>query len=130
MAGAGSRVFISHLSGLPVFDPNGDQVGRVRDVVVSLRIGGRPPRVLGLVVEVVGRRRIFLPMTRVTSLESGQVLTTGVINMRRFEQRSAETLVLAELLDRRVVRTRTEEEVTVLDVAMVQTRAREWEISK
>lgn len=25
------RVFVSHLSGVPVFDPNGDQVGRVRD---------------------------------------------------------------------------------------------------
>jgi flagellar motility protein MotE (MotC chaperone)/sporulation protein YlmC with PRC-barrel domain len=130
LAGPGSRVFISHLSGVAVFDPNGDQVGRVRDVVVSLRIGGRPPRVLGLVVEVVARRRIFLPMTRVTSLESGQVLTTGVINMRRFEQRPSETLVLAELLDRTVTRTKTHEEVTVLDVAMVQTRVREWEITK
>ncbi|MFI9270518.1 magnesium transporter MgtE N-terminal domain-containing protein [Kitasatospora sp. NPDC052896] len=130
MAGPAGRVFISHLAGIAVFDPNGDLVGRVRDVVVSLRIGGRPPRVLGLVVEVVGRRRIFLPMTRVTSLESGQVLTTGVINMRRFEQRPTETLVLAELLDRRVTETAAGAEVTVLDVAMVQTRVREWEISK
>ncbi|RKE20998.1 magnesium transporter MgtE N-terminal domain-containing protein [Streptomyces sp. TLI_171] len=130
MAGPGSRVFISHLAGVAVFDPNGDQVGRVRDVVVSLRLGGRPPRVLGLVVEVIGRRRIFLPMTRVTSLESGQVLSTGLVNMRRFEQRPSETLVLAELLDRTVTRTKTAEEVTVLDVAMVQTRLREWEIDK
>ncbi|TQF03565.1 magnesium transporter [Kitasatospora acidiphila] len=130
MAGPGSRVFISHLAGVSVFDPNGDQVGRVRDVVVALRIGARPPRVLGLVVEVVGRRRIFLPMTRVTSLESGQVLTTGVINMRRFEQRPTETLVLAELLDRRVTETATGAEVTVLDVGMVSTRLREWEVSK
>ncbi|MDH6116513.1 magnesium transporter MgtE N-terminal domain-containing protein [Kitasatospora sp. GAS204B] len=130
MAGQSSRVFISHLAGVAVFDPNGDQVGRIRDVVVALRIGGRPPRVLGLVVEVVGRRRIFLPMTRVTSLESGQVLTTGVINMRRFEQRPTETLVLAELLDRRVTETASGAEATVLDVAMVQTRLREWEISK
>ncbi|KDN83345.1 magnesium transporter MgtE N-terminal domain-containing protein [Kitasatospora cheerisanensis] len=130
MAGPGSRVFISHLSGVAVFDPNGDQVGRVRDVVVSLRLGGSPPRVLGLVVEVIGRRRIFLPMTRVTSLESGQVLSTGLLNMRRFEQRPSETLVLAELLDRTVTRTKTADEVTVLDVAMVQTRLREWEIDK
>ncbi|MCD0485661.1 magnesium transporter MgtE N-terminal domain-containing protein [Streptacidiphilus sp. ASG 303] len=130
MAGAANRVFISHLSGVAVFDPNGDQVGRVRDVVVSLRLGGRPPRVLGLVAEVVSRRRIFLPMTRVTSLESGQVLTTGVINMRRFEQRPTETLVLGEMLDRRVTLTDTGEQVTVLDVAMVQTRLREWEVSK
>ncbi|MFB7382812.1 magnesium transporter MgtE N-terminal domain-containing protein [Kitasatospora purpeofusca] len=130
MAGPGSRVFISHLSGIAVFDPNGDQVGRIRDVVVALRIGGRLPRVLGLLVEVVARRRIFLPMTRVTSLESGQVITTGVINMRRFEQRPAETLVLAELLDRTVTWTKTGQEVTVLDVAMSQTRLREWEIGK
>ncbi len=130
MAGPANRVFISHLSGIAVFDPNGDQVGRVRDVVVALRIGGRPPRVLGLLIEVVGRRRIFLPMTRVTSLESGQVITTGVINMRRFEQRPAETLVLAELLDRTVTWTKTGQEVTVLDVAMSQTRLREWEIGK
>ncbi|MEV4556135.1 CBS domain-containing protein [Kitasatospora sp. NPDC049285] len=130
MAGPGSRVFISHLSGVAVFDPNGDQVGRVRDVVVTLRLGGRPPRVLGLVIEVIGRRRIFLPMTRVTSMESGQVLSTGLLNMRRFEQRPSETLVLAELLDRTVTRTKTADEVTVLDVAMVQTRLREWEIDR
>src|SRR5882757_2995122 len=102
MAAGAPRVFVSHLSGIAVFDPNGDQVGRVRDVVAMLRVGGRPPRVLGLVVEVVSRHRIFLPMSRVTGVESGQVITTGVLNMRRFEQRPTETLVLGELLDRRV----------------------------
>jgi flagellar motility protein MotE (MotC chaperone)/sporulation protein YlmC with PRC-barrel domain len=153
MAAGAPRVFVSHLSGIAVFDPNGDQVGRVRDVVVMLRVGGRPPRVLGLVVEVVSRRRIFLPMTRVTGVESGQVITTGVLNMRRFEQRATETLVLGELLDRRVRlagpgargadtdatadgagsggEAREGEEVTVLDVAMVQLPARrDWEIDK
>lgn len=136
MTGASSRVFVSHLAGVAVFDPNGDQVGRVRDLLVSLRLGGKPPRVLGFVVEVVSKRRVFVPMNRVTSLESGQVITTGVINMRRFEQRPTETLVLAELLDRRVALSSSGpngeegETVTVLDVAMVQTRNREWEIDK
>ncbi|KUJ64293.1 magnesium transporter [Streptomyces albus subsp. albus] len=131
MAAGGSRVFVSHLAGVSVFDPNGDQVGRVRDLVAMLRLGGRPPRVLGLVVEVVSRRRIFIPMTRVTGMESGQVITTGVMNMRRFEQRPTETLVLGELLDRRVRLVETREEVTVLDVAMVQLPARrDWEIDK
>src|SRR3954468_9220336 len=120
MVAGAPRVFVSHLSGVAVFDPNGDQVGRVRDVVVMLRVGGRPPRVLGLVVEVVSRRRTFLPMTRVTGVESGQVITTGVLNMRRFEQRPTETLVLGELLDRTVRLVETGEEVTVLDVAMAQ----------
>ncbi|MGK5728266.1 magnesium transporter MgtE N-terminal domain-containing protein [Streptomyces sp. URMC 124] len=131
MAAGAHRVFVSHLSGVAVFDPNGDQVGRVQDLVAMLRVGGRPPRVLGLVVEVVSRRRIFLPMTRVTGVESGQVITTGVINMRRFEQRPTETLVLGELLDRRVRLVDGGEEVTVLDVAIIQLPARrDWEIDK
>ncbi|MEV6669437.1 CBS domain-containing protein [Streptomyces sp. NPDC051162] len=131
MAGGVHRVFVSHLSGVAVFDPNGDQVGRVQDLVAMLRVGGRPPRVLGLVVEVVSRRRIFLPMTRVTGVESGQVITTGVINLRRFEQRPTETLVVGELLDRRVRLVDGDEEVTVLDVAVTQLPARrDWEIDK
>ena len=48
-----TRAYVSRLAGLPVFDPNGDRVGKVRDVVVALRVGTAAPRVLGLVVEVV-----------------------------------------------------------------------------
>ena len=118
MSGSPSKVFAARLAGLVVFDPNGDQVGKVRDLVVALRIDDKPPRVLGLVVEVFGRRRIFLPMTRVTGLAAGQVLTSGLVNMRRFEQRSTETLVLGELLDRTVVIRDPGTEAVVVDVGM------------
>lgn len=43
MSAGTTRVFVSHLSGVPVFDPNGDQVGRLRDLVAMLQVGGRPP---------------------------------------------------------------------------------------
>ncbi|MFE6524380.1 magnesium transporter MgtE N-terminal domain-containing protein [Streptomyces sp. NPDC057794] len=131
MAAGAPRIFVSHLSGIAVFDPAGDQVGRVRDLVVMLRVGQRPPRLLGLVVELATRRRIFLPMTRVTAIQSGQVITTGVLNVRRFEQRPTERLVFGELLDRRVRLTETGEEVTVLDLSVHQLPARrEWEIDR
>ncbi|MFF1693963.1 magnesium transporter MgtE N-terminal domain-containing protein [Streptomyces sp. NPDC058257] len=131
MAASASRVFVSHLAGSAVFDPNGDQVGRVRDLVATLRVQRRPPRLLGLVVELSTRRRIFLPMTRVTGIETGQVITTGVLNVRRFEQRPTERLVLGEMLDRRVRLVETGEEVTVLDVAVQQLPARrDWEIDR
>ncbi|MET8469644.1 CBS domain-containing protein [Streptomyces sp. NPDC006422] len=131
MAGGAPRIFVSHLSGIAVFDPNGDQVGRVRDLVAMLRTSRRPPRLLGLVVELSTRRRIFLPMTRVTGIESGQVITTGVLNVRRFEQRPTERLVLGEMLDRRVRLVETGEEVTVLDVSIQQLPARrDWEIDR
>ncbi|GAA3375197.1 CBS domain-containing protein [Streptomyces sannanensis] len=131
MPAGAPRIFVSHLAGVAVFDPNGDQVGRVRDLVAMLRVGRRPPRLLGMVVEVLSRRHIFLPMTRVTGVSSGQVITTGVVNMRRFEQRPTERLVLGELLDRRVKLVETGDEVTVLDVAIHQLQSRrDWEIDK
>jgi flagellar motility protein MotE (MotC chaperone)/sporulation protein YlmC with PRC-barrel domain len=125
-----SRVFAARLSGLPVFDPAGDQVGKIRDLVVVLRPSGLPPRVLGLVVEVFGRRSIFVPMTRVTSIDSGQVITTGLVNMRRFEQRQTETLVFGQMLDRRVSVRDSGIEGTVYDLAMEQARNRDWVISR
>ena len=130
MSVAPTRVYIARLAGLLVYDPNGDQVGKVRDVVVAMRADNRQPRVLGLVVEVMGRRRIFVPMTRVTSVDSGQVITTGLVNMRRFQQRSGETLVLGELLDRTVTVKETGQQATVYDIAMEQTRTRDWVISR
>ena len=102
MSGAPTRVYVARLAGLPVYDPQGDQVGKVRDVVVSLRADTARRRVLGLVLEVFGRRKVFLPIGRVTSIDTGQVISTGLVNMRRFEQRPGEALVLGELLDRTV----------------------------
>ena len=123
---APARVFCARLAGLLVLDPNGDVVGRIRDVVVALRLRGQPPRVLGLSVEV-SRRRIFVTMSRVTGIESGAVvLGSGTLNWRRFERRPEETLVLAELLDRKVTLLESGAEVTVLDVAMEQSRTRDW----
>ncbi|MGA9748448.1 MAG: CBS domain-containing protein [Nocardioides sp.] len=130
MSTSPSRVFAARLAGLPVFDPAGDQVGKIRDLVVVLRASGLAPRVLGLVVEVFGRRSIFVPMTRVTSIDSGQVITTGLVNMRRFEQRPSETLVFGQMLDRRVRIRETGVEGAVYDLAMKQVRNRDWLISR
>ncbi len=130
MSTSSNRVFAGRLSGLPVFDPVGDQVGKIRDLVVVLRPGDLPPRVLGLVVEVFGRRSIFVPMTRVTSLDSGQIITTGLVNMRRFEQRATETLVFGQMLDRAVTVKESGTQGTVYDLAMEQARNRDWVISR
>ncbi len=125
-----TRVYVARLVGLPIFDPQGDQVGKVRDVVAAVRGEAGPPRVLGLVAEVFGRRRIFVPMTRVTHVDAGQVYTTGLLNMRRFEQRPTETLVMAEMLDKTVRIVPTDVEGVVYDVAMEQARNRDWVISR
>jgi flagellar motility protein MotE (MotC chaperone)/uncharacterized protein YrrD len=130
VGGSQTRVFIARLAGIAVFDPAGDQVGRVRDVVVALRIGAKPPRVLGLVVEVPPRRTVFLPITRVTTIDADAIIFDGRLNMRRFQRRPAETLVIGEMLDRKVHLVETGETVSVVDVAMEKTRTRDWLIVK
>ncbi|GGL08525.1 magnesium transporter [Sphaerisporangium melleum] len=121
------RIFVARLAGTPVFDPAGDQIGRVRDVVVALRPND-PPRVHGLVVEVQPRRRVFLPITRVVNIEADAVIFTGAINLRRFEKHTTESLAIGELLDLTV--DLGGRQVTVLDLAMEQNRAGDWLITK
>lgn len=125
MSSAGTRVFVARLAGTAVFDPIGDQVGRTRDVVVLIR-DKSVPRAVGLVVEVPGRRRVFLPLTRVTSIDVGQVISTGLVNMRRFEQRGSETLAIGELLDRTVQFADGSGSAVIEDIAIEQQRNGDW----
>lgn len=130
ISGAASRVFLARLSGIGVFDPNGDQVGKVRDGVMVLRTGLNPPRLTGLVVEVQPRRRIFVPMGKVTAIDAGQVIVTGTVNLRRFEQRENESLVAAELLDRSVDLVASAEAVDVIDMAVELNTTRDWLVTQ
>ncbi len=119
------------MAGLPVLGPDGEQIGKVRDLVATLRIGSEPPRVLGLVVELAVRQRIFVPMLRVTAIEPGAVLlATGTVSLRRFSQRPNEALVIGEVLDARVSITATGQSAVVVDAGVERTRTRDWVINK
>ncbi|MFE9959368.1 magnesium transporter MgtE N-terminal domain-containing protein [Micromonospora sp. NPDC005299] len=125
-----NRVYIARLAGVAVFDPNGDQVGRIRDAVARVRPTQRPPEVVGLVAEMPMRRRIFLSINRITSIDADAVvLGSGTLNLRRFEKRPNELLVLQELLDRRV-QLDTGQAGSVVDVAMECSRGGEWALTR
>ncbi|WP_285550977.1 magnesium transporter MgtE N-terminal domain-containing protein [Actinoplanes regularis] len=132
----GTRVYLARLAALPVFDPNGDRVGRVRDAVIRLRTTNRPPQIVGLVAEMALRRRIFLPIGRITSMDAeGVVLGTGTLNLRRFEKRPNELLILADVLDRRVTVAPEQEGSdehlgTVVDIGMELNRNTEWVVTR
>ena len=122
---------MARLAGLAMFDPNGDQVGRVRDAVARPRTGNLPPRVVGLISEIPMRRRIFVPIGRVTAIEADAVvLNTGTLNLRRFERRPGELLVLEDLLDRRVTVVDSGRPATVVDIAMEADRVGEWSVTR
>ncbi len=124
-----TRVFVARLAGCSVFDPAGDKVGKVRDVLVVYR-QKLSPRVVGLVVEVSGKRRVFVSIGRVTSIGSGQIITTGLINLRRFEQRGGEVRVIAEVLGREVTLADRSGTATIEDVAIEEQGPGEWSVSE
>lgn len=121
-----TRVFIAKLAGTPVFDPNADRVGKIRDAVASLRQDNLAPRVIGFIVEVPQRRKIFIPITRVTSIEDGGVFITGSLNIRRYQQKHSEIQLLSELLDHVTRLHETGESVVIEDVGMELTESNDW----
>jgi Mg/Co/Ni transporter MgtE len=126
-----NRVFAAQLAGLPVFGPDGESIGKVRDLVAGLRLDHQPPRILGIVVELSTRRRVFVPMLRVTSIEPNAVtLATGSVNMRRFHRRPNEILVVGQLFDAHATLAGSDTRITVVDAAMEPTRTRDWVLAK
>src|SRR6195952_2345263 len=132
-----NRVYAARLSGRLVLGPDGESIGRVRDVVISIGIVRHQPRVLGLVVELLTRRRIFVPILRVTAIEPNAVtLTTANVSLQRYSQRPGEVLVLGHVLDTRVRVNDPELEnlagvdVVVVDLAIEQVRTRDWMVTR
>jgi Mg/Co/Ni transporter MgtE len=132
-----NRVYAARLAGMVVLGPDGESVGRVRDVVISISIVRQQPRVLGLVVEMLSRRRIFVPILRVTAIEPSAVtLNTANVSLRRFEQHPGEVLVLGQVIETRV---RVDDpelpqlagiDVVVVDLGVEQSRTRDWMVTR
>ena len=132
-----SRVYAGRLVGLQVRGPDLDPIGRVRDVVVNIRPHGRQSRALGVVVELVNRRRIFVPMLRIAAIEPGDItLATGSVSMRAFQVRSGELTVMGDLVGSKV---HTDDPaqpqlhgraVEIADVELERSRTRDWVITR
>ena len=132
-----SKVFVARLVGLAVLGPDGESIGRVRDVVISIRLSGLPPRVLGLAVELTTRRRIFVPILRVTAIDPHKVtLSTGTVSLRRMHLRPGEALAVGQVLDTSVRVTDPDlaqlhdEDLTVVDLGIERGRTRDWLVTR
>ena len=132
-----NRVYAARLARMLVLGPFGESIGRVRDIVISISIVRQQPRVLGIVVELPTRRRIFVPILRVASIEPDAVtLNTGSVSLRRFNQRPGEVLVLGQVLDTKVRITDPELpelnglDVAITDLGLEQGRTRDWLVTR
>jgi Mg/Co/Ni transporter MgtE len=131
------RVYTARLARMVVLGPLGESLGRVRDVVISISIVRRQPRVIGLVVDLPSLRRIFVPMGRVSVIEPNAVtLNTTSLSLHRFQQRPGEVLVLGQVLDTKVrvndpeLPQLTGVDVVITDLGIEQTRTRDWVVTR
>jgi len=135
--GSVNRVYVARLARMMVLGPMGESFGRVRDVVISISIVRQQPRVLGLVVDLATRRKVFIPILRVAAIEPDAVtLNTGNVSLRHFEQRPGEVLALGQVLDTPVKVTDpalpelANVDVVITDLGIEQTRTRDWMVSR
>lgn len=127
-----SKVFVARLANTPVYDPDGDRVGRLRDVIVNYR-STNAPRVNGLLVELVGatRRLVFVKMKHVTAIGSAQLIVNWQnVDQRTFEQRGEEVRVFSELLDRSGTLRDTGARAVIEDVSIEEDDAGNWSVSQ
>lgn len=129
-----TRVYAGKLAGMTVLDPDGDSIGQVRDVIITLanrkQLVGR---VLGLVVELPNKRQIFMPMLRVADINPSEVtMASASVNVKPFRTRSGELSVLHELVGAKVYTDDPDfsqlqgRAVEIVDVELERGRTRDW----
>jgi CBS domain-containing protein len=96
---------ILHLSTFlrrPIFDQDGDRIGRVQDLVARLGDDAHPP-IVGAVIRIEGRN-LFVPIRKIGGLAEGRMTFEGKrVDLRRFERRPGELLLAEDLLARNLI---------------------------
>jgi CBS domain-containing protein len=98
-----SIVSIAGLTGRPVRNQSGDEIGRLVDLVARWSDGQTYPPVTGLVVRV-GHRLAFVDASAVERLEHAQVvLRSARLDLRDFVRRPGEVMLGRDVLDHQLV---------------------------
>ena len=122
-APARQLISVAGLVGRPVRLTEGPQIGRVADVVVRWA-SDNYPALTGLVARMAGHRT-FVPVARITELgPDAVVLSSSVLDLRAFEQRDGETLLMADVVDRQLVDVNGVQVVRASDLYLAEIGAR------
>jgi CBS domain-containing protein/sporulation protein YlmC with PRC-barrel domain len=120
------RVTVTQLLRSPVFNPAGEQVGRVEDMIAKLAEGGYPP-IKGLKVRVASRD-VFVGSELIEKLEPGAVrLKTSTLDTTEFQRRPGEVLLAADVLGRHLIDVARGRIVQAHDLVLGQV-ATEWRL--
>lgn len=108
------------LSGCPVLNQSGQEVGRLVDVVARMGGGEDYPAITGIVVRV-GRRQAFLDAAAIGRVDQRSVtLRTARLDLREFERREGEVLLTRDILDHQLVDTDEIQVIRAADLYLAQ----------
>jgi len=120
---------ILHLSTFlrrPIFDQDGDRIGRVQDLVARLGDDPHPP-IVGAVIKIEGRN-LFVPIRKIGGLAQGRMTFQGKrVDLRRFERRPGELLLAEDLLARHLINLVRGRLIIANEIEIAQIEGR-WEV--
>ena len=112
---------LSEIVGSPIVERRGERIARVKDIVARMQ-EGLYPQVIGLVSRA-GGREFFIPISRVANLKPPEIrLSSGAVDVERFERRDGEILLVKDLLDHQVIDVRGTRVVRVNDLYLSRLR--------
>lgn len=123
--GGGSTVLLSHLLKHAVLDAKGQRVGRIADAIVTLR-GDDYPILVGFAARV-GSTTVFVPLARIADIDAHRVeLRSAELDLRPFERRHGEVLLLADILGHRLIDIDRAALVRAYDAQLAHTADGSW----
>jgi magnesium transporter len=110
------EVFASEIMRKPVLDPKGEEIGRVRDLVVVR--GEQLPKVSALVVE--RRKKLFLISWKELNIFNKRIISSRTYgdNLQPYEPREEDLLIVRDILDKQIVDVNGARVVRVNDVKL------------
>lgn len=142
-------LYLSEIVGKKIYDPNGNRVGRVRELVAELsstvQISGEEdaeapvvlvttideaqerdvPYIKGILART-GRKQqpFFVPVTQVVSIgPDGVRLNSARVDLQPYERRAGEILLTRDLWDKQVIDLDSRRVVRVNDIALIEGKA-------
>jgi CBS domain-containing protein len=120
---------IFHLSTFlrrPIYDSDGDKIGRVQDLVARLGDDPHPP-IVGAVIRIEGRD-VFVSIKKIGGLAQGRMTFEGRrVDLRKFERRPGEMLLAEDLLARHLINLVRGRIMVANEIEIAQMEGR-WEV--
>jgi len=94
-------LFLTSIVDQPVEGKSGEPIGRIEDLIVRMGEDRYPP-ISGLIVRD-GRRRFFVPASRLQGLNGVARLASSTVDLAPFARRSGEVLLRRDVLDHQLI---------------------------